>query len=415
MSTELFPERSKSKPVIYAYTDNNPAYAGMLKIGYTTRTAEERVAEQYPVVRPGTKPYTIVFEEPAMRNDGTGFNDYDVFAALHRMQMQHEAGEWFSISVEQLKAAYISVRDRKENLEMRSLDFQCALNRKPLCVKQWRTFSPSGKIHQPVRRQNFFGTPKCALVKPSRLISWPKKMEMKKILVLTFKPAVESAWEEDLLHHVDFEGWQFISRTTELTYEKADLSRPIVCFGSFQDYLGTEAGGRIKAKNEWVHTTNWDLVIFDEYHFGAWRDNARKLFADQDEDDVDLTAKLTKRRSRQRDGRKFLPITSYHYLFLSGTPFRALGSGEFIEEQIFSWTYSDEQSAKEDWGGNRPDNPYASLPQMVLMTYRLPAEITRVAEEGEFNEFDLNVFFSAEGEYETRALCMRITFKSGWT
>lgn len=123
MSTELFPERSKSKPVIYAYTDNNPAYAGMLKIGYTTRTAEERVAEQYPVVRPGTKPYTIVFEEPAMRNDGTGFNDYDVFAALHRMQMQHEAGEWFSISVEQLKAAYISVRDRKENLEMRSLDF----------------------------------------------------------------------------------------------------------------------------------------------------------------------------------------------------------------------------------------------------------------------------------------------------
>ncbi len=110
-----------------------------------------------------------------------------------------------------------------------------------------------------------------------------------------------------------------------------------------------------------------------------------------------------------------MPITSYHYLFLSGTPFRALGSGEFIEEQIFSWTYSDEQSAKEDWGGNRPDNPYASLPQMVLMTYRLPAEITRVAEEGEFNEFDLNVFFSAEGEYETRALCMRITFKSGWT
>ena len=76
MSTELFPERSKSKPVIYAYTDNHPAYAGMLKIGFTTRTAEERVAEQYPVLRPGPKPYTIVFTEPAVRDDGTGFTPH---------------------------------------------------------------------------------------------------------------------------------------------------------------------------------------------------------------------------------------------------------------------------------------------------------------------------------------------------
>ena len=60
--------------------------------------------------------------------------------------------------------------------------------------------------------------------------------------------------------------------------KNADLTRPLVCFGSFQDYLGTNDTGGIKAKNEWVHTTNWDLVIFDEYHFGAWRDNAKNLF-----------------------------------------------------------------------------------------------------------------------------------------
>ena len=100
-------------------------------------------------------------------------------------------------------------------------------------------------------------------------------MSMTKVLVLTFKPAVESAWSEDLLTHVDFEGWQFICRGG-MTYEEADLSKPIVCFGSFQDYLGTNEAGGIKAKNEWVHTTNWDIVIFDEYHFGAWRDNAKK-------------------------------------------------------------------------------------------------------------------------------------------
>ena len=37
-------------------------------------------------------------------------------------------------------------------------------------------------------------------------------------------------------------------------------------------------------------------------------------------------------------------------------------SGEFIEEQIFNWTYSDEQSAKENWKGE--NNPYLSLPRI---------------------------------------------------
>ena len=85
-------------------------------------------------------------------------------------------------------------------------------------------------------------------------------------------------------------------------------------------------------------------------------------------------------------------------LYLSGTPFRAIASGEFIEEQIFNWTYSDEQRAKQTWKGE--DNPYASLPRMVLLTYQLPDAIREIAMQGEFNEFDLNVFFSASGAGE---------------
>ena len=85
-----------------------------------------------------------------------------------------------------------------------------------------------------------------------------------------------------------------------------------------------------------------------------------------------------------------------YYLYLSGTPFRALNSGEFIEDQIYNWTYSDEQRAKENWEGD--GNPYAALPRMVMMTYRIPDSIRRIAMQGEFNEFDLNVFFSAKGK-----------------
>lgn len=82
-------------------------------------------------------------------------------------------------------------------------------------------------------------------------------------------------------------------------------------------------------------------------------------------------------------------------IYQERTPFRAIAEGEFIEEQIYNWTYSDEQKAKQEWQGE--GNPYASLPQMVMMTYQLPTEIQQIALKGEFNEFDLNLFFSAEG------------------
>ena len=211
---------------------------------------------------------------------------------------------------------------------------------------------------------------------------------------------------------MDFEGWQFITRpavpgglTNDQQYQKADKSRPIVCFGSFQDFLGVnkETGG-IKANNEWVHTTNWDLVIFDEYHFGAWGDNAKSLF---EQDDDTYEKDLSKYDRGNAYDETWLPITTTYYLYLSGTPFRALNSGEFIEEQIYNWTYSDEQRAKEEWPNlsSFPDykaqpgdvNPYAPLPRMVMLTYKIPESIQRIAKQGEFDEFDLNVFFSAEG------------------
>ena len=186
----------------------------------------------------------------------------------------------------------------------------------------------------------------------------------KRVLILTFKPAVADSWRDDLETHKDFEGWQFISRDTELTYETADKNRPIVCFGSFQDFLGKNDIGGIKAKNEWVHEINWDLVIFDEYHFGAWRDTARELFEAEDikerNDNLSSVAEIVGDSFAQGDD-DFLPITTNGYLFLSGTPFRAIANGEFIEEQIFNWTYADEQRAKENWQGPG-ENPYAAPP-----------------------------------------------------
>jgi hypothetical protein len=97
------------------------------------------------------------------------------------------------------------------------------------------------------------------------------------------------------------------------------------------------------------------------------------------------------------------PTTPYpsgvRYLYLSGTPFKALATGEFIEEQIFNWTYSDEQRAREAFAAKSPAkwNPYGALPQMRLLTYQMPDELLAIASQGEFDEFDLNEFFAATG------------------
>ena len=177
-----------------------------------------------------------------------------------------------------------------------------------------------------------------------------------------------------------------------MQFEQANKNKPIVCFGSFQDYCGKNAVGGIKAKNEWVHTTNWDCVIFDEYHYGAWRETAKELFDAEDKKEVAFTEGAGMDYFDEAN----MPITTNAYLYLSGTPFRAIQSGEFIEEQIYNWTYSDEQRAKEAWQGL--SNPYAALPRMVMLTYQLPDSIREVAKKGEYNEFDLNEFFKADGE-----------------
>lgn len=390
MSEDFFPARSSARPTIYAYRDTNPQYKGLLKVGFTSVDVEKRVAQQYPTLRPGALPYQIVLEEPAMRVDGSSFTDRDIHRHLKKRGFKNPDGEWFSCTVKDVVAAIIAVRDREENEESRTLDFGMRPEQQAAVDKTIAYFK-SARKERSDKTPHFLWNAKMRFGKTFATYQLAKKMGWKRILVLTFKPAVQSAWEEDLKSHVDFKGWQFISRNG-LSFEDAEPKKPIVCFGSFQDYLGKNAAGGIKAKNEWVHITNWDCVVFDEYHYGAWRENAKDLFEAEDEKEV---------RDAEGKGLEFfdesnMPITTSAYLYLSGTPFRAITSGEFIEEQIYNWTYSDEQRAKESWKGN--NNPYESLPRMVMLTYQLPDSIREIAMGGEFYQFDMNIFFAANSE-----------------
>ena len=401
---EFFPQR-ETEPKIYAYELKGVAsHDGYIKVGYTTRRVKERVEEQ---TKTTALDYRIIGEWSAMRCDGSGesFSDHDVHDILVRRGFIRKGEEWFKCSISDVEAAILAVQTGTENEEQRTRNFPMRDEQKRAVAKTMAYFESVVKEDGDRKDPKFLWNAKMRFGKTFATYQLAKAMKMKRVLVLTFKPAVQTAWREDLLTHMDFEGWQFIcapskigGKTIDGQYEDSDKNKPIVCFGSFQDFLGEE-DGRIKAKNKWVHEINWDLIVFDEYHFGAWRDTAKKLFA-QDEDvyelDIDETSAKFKGERAEALDETWLPITANHYLYLSGTPFRALNSGEFMEEQIFNWTYSDEQRAKAEWDDNLGVNPYAALPRMVMLTYKLPDSISNIALGGEFNEFDLNEFFATE-------------------
>jgi hypothetical protein len=328
-----------------------------------------------------------------MKCDGSSFTDHDIHRYLRKKGFANPDGEWFKCKITDLQKAIWEIKTGERTEANRVLTFGMRPEQ-DAAVEKTITYFKSFKAENPNKTPHFLWNAKMRFGKTFATYQLAKKMGWSKILVLTFKPAVESAWDEDLMTHVDFEGWQFISRHG-LSFESADPQRPIVCFGSFQDYLGknTSTGG-IKTKNEWVHATNWDCVIFDEYHYGAWRENAKELFEAEGKKEIEFG----EGEGIEYFDEEIMPITTNHYLYLSGTPFRAIASGEFIEEQIFNWTYSDEQKAKDEWDQSKGINPYASLPRMVMLTYQLPDSISQIAMQGEFDGFDLNVFFSAEGE-----------------
>lgn len=354
MATDFFAPRPEITPTIYAYELIDVAsHKGYLKVGYTERSVETRVAEQ---MHTSAVPYKIVLKASAMRSDGSCFTDHEIHAALKKKgYMQLNAGEdrneWFKCDVNAVKAAIIAVRDGIANIENRTQTFKMRPEQ-TVAVQKTIEYFKRAKKEEPDRAPKFLWNAKMRFGKTFATYELAKKMGFIRVLVLTFKPAVESAWFEDLMSHVDFEGWQFISNkdahnqniNIDQAFNAADKSRPIVVFGSFQDLLGTNENGGIKAKNEFIHTTNWDLVVFDEYHFGAWRENTKKLFENPDEE-AEADFDQEKYKIDEADNaynETFLPITTGHYLFLSGTPFRAINSGEFIEDQIYNWTYSDE-------------------------------------------------------------------------
>lgn len=211
---KFFPSPS-TNPTIYAYEFVGVAtHKGLLKIGYTDRDAQTRIKEQL-----GTAaiPYKIVFEESAMKRDGSSFTDREVHRLLRGWKVVNESGEWFKCTLNDLRRAIHQIKTGEKTEENRVLTFgmrpeqEAAVDKTIAYFKSFKKDASTGSA-QATKQPHFLWNAKMRFGKTFASYQLAKKMGWKKVLVLTFKPAVEDAWKEDLLSHVDFEGWQLYSK-----------------------------------------------------------------------------------------------------------------------------------------------------------------------------------------------------------
>ncbi len=407
---DILAPRPEARPRLYAWGSSEVAarWQGCLKVGQTTRDVNERIRQSQGQARLA---YRLEVDEAAERADGSRITDTELRQRLIDKGFENvvfeSSREWMRCTAADVLTARAELRRGKPLVGTHHANF-------PMRAEQQAAVDKTHAYFQSIWAENaqavprFLWNAKMRFGKTFTSYQLARKLGARRVLVVTFKPAVEDAWQDDLRSHQDFDGWRYLSRQSGGDPAAVARDVPLVYFGSFQDLLGRDAAGNIKPRNEWLHAINWDLVVFDEYHFGAWRETAKELFEGEDAAVAAADKKHDDNLARVNDdlgvlaGQEtdFLPITTRAYLYLSGTPFRALATGEFIEEQIFNWTYTDEQRAKAAFATAHPGqrNPYGALPQLNLLTYQMPDELLAIASGGEFDEFDLNAFFEAEGE-----------------
>lgn len=409
LESELLPLKPESNPRLYAWSSNEVAqrWEGCLKVGQTTRDVNVRIKESQGQARVD---YTLEVDEPAERSDGSLISDVDVRRRLIEKNFENvvfeSSKEWMRCTAEDVRTAIAELRAGKRYDGTHHATFPMR-SEQASAVDKTNDYFDSIWAEDADAVPEFLWNAKMRFGKTFTAYQLAKRMGAKRMLVMTFKPAVEDAWDTDLKTHVDFDGWQYLSRKTGGEPAYVDPDRPLVFFGSFQDLMGRDSAGNFKPKHAWLTELMWDLVVFDEYHFGAWRDAAKELFEGEDDKSQKKATEIEFSRDLETfaenleetglDEDAFVPIKARAYLYLSGTPFKVLKEGRFIEEQIFNWTYTDEQRAKAAFAQEHPDqsSPYAALPEMRLLTYQMPEELLAIASQGEFDEFDLNAFFEA--------------------
>lgn len=386
--------------VIYVYNHPNyPKHNGWLKIGDQTGLDSNRINNQNEADNVETN---TLFQVPAVDVYGNTFRDYDIHRELEILGFHREPkannsrrkSEWFKVDLETVKQVIdnrIHCRGGFENKRPSGDNGQTkiVLRREQNDAVDMTYAYWQNRAEFPDR--NFLWNAKPRFGKTLTSYKFAEKIEAKRVLIVTNRPAISDSWARDFYDHIEQESpinYLFAASKSFFVDDRrvpsredilnihgdfvSNLNRPLIFFISLQDIKGKSADSDdFKKKNQWIFDIpgGWDLLIIDESHEGVQTSKTADVMKNLN---VDFT------------------------LHLSGTPFKAIAGGKFTNDQIFNWSYSDEQERKEDWDPDNGDNPYEELPRMNFRAYHMSTMMESQVEDEEAC-FDLGEFFKATG------------------
>ena len=390
-------------PMIYAYTTPGITYHdGYIKIGYTEQNVDDRIYQQTHTAGVKAKKE---WQGNAVFDDGSGvtFKDHEFHAYMRKNDVKQpmdlgneyfaedDRNEWFFISPSDSKNMFDDFRRDHGILKQKQVIVPYLLrSEQEDAVSRTKSYKDSHENGE------YLWNAKPRFGKTLSVYDFMKRIDAKKVLIVTNRPAIANSWYSDYARFVGrASGYFFVSavdgikdRPYVISYDEYASDRKsreekgipvigLIDFVSLQDLKGSIYFGGNFNKLEEIRNTNWDLLVIDEAHEGV----------DTYKTDV-----------------AFDQIKRGFTLHLSGTPFKALANNKFADDAIFNYTYADEQAKKRDWDDTSEiENPYATLPKLNLFTYQM-SEIVRdelsqgIEIKGETEEyaFDLNEFFRAE-------------------
>ncbi len=373
-------------------------HQGSVKVGETNHEdVNTRIQQQTGTV--GVQP-SLLFTRNAVRSDGELFHDRDLHAyyrqrGIKRTLLNNQASEWYYFGdvnrAEELTDDYISLDYDAVQVSEKETDYILRAEQAQAVESTLNYFK------DPIHGTEFLWNAKPRFGKTLSTYDLVRKLRAKNVLIVTNRPAIANSWYDDFVKFIAWQepGMKFVSETDALSsrqpmtrrefqdYVRAHINNPInlrcIAFISLQDLKGARFAGGPYDKLEWVPGIDWDLLVVDEAHEG-----------------IDTF----------KTDRAFESIKHKKYtLHLSGTPFKAIATEKFQSEQIFNWSYLDEQAAKNSWEENGTDtNPYESLPTLNLFTYQMSKIVEQEVAKGITLDddtnldyaFDLNEFFSTK-------------------
>ena len=383
--------RTSEQKFIYIQTVNNEnglfnAYEGTQKIGegtipeveadlspnseYLRSIAPKRI-KQYMTT--SGLPYMLGWVELAYKKSTrTWFHDYDVHNVLKRSGIKKaeylEGTEWFKTDLKTAKDAIKAVKEGRNYLNISSSETDVEEELITLRPEQEAAVTQTQKVFK--NKDRMLWNAKMRFGKTLTSLQLVKSEQFQKVLIMTHRPVVEDSWFEDFYKmKMDEAGYDFgsVDKGEPIQALKAG-EKPFIFFASIQ--LLRYNGGQTNLKD--FSDVDWDLIIIDEAHEGT-----------QTELSDTVMKELMKEHTK--------------VLELSGTPFNLLD--QFEDEQVYTWDYVMEQTAKKKWELERPNepNPYETLPKVSMYTFEMKNK-ERFADESK--SFNFREFFRVDEKGE---------------